>query len=431
MRRKSIGLVLGALLFPAISVSAQDARTEGWPEFRGPMSSGHAPGERKVATKWSENRNVTWKTAIPHAGWSTPVVWGDQVWLTTATEEGTESDVLALDRNTGEVLHNARLFHTDSPEPLGNNVNGYASPSPAIEAGRVYLSFGSYGTACLDTKSFEIVWTREDFECRHYRGPGSSLYLHDDTLYISFDGVDLQYLVALDKHTGETRWRTDRSTVWDDWTEEGIPFRDGDMRKGFSTPVITQVNGRPLLLSIASKTLFGYDPATGDELWKMSNPGHTPSTRPVLKDDVAFVMTGYSGTELRAVRLDGVGDVTETHLKWSQTGSHLPDTPSPILVGELLYTVSNRGIISALDPESGEPVWNERIGGNFIASPVYAGGHLYFASTQGKTTVLKPGRSFEAVAENELDEGLMASPAIAGDALFLRTKTHLYRIDKP
>ena len=408
--------------------------TASWPEFRGPFANGHvqAPGDTiptGLPTRWSETENVTWKTAIPLKGWSTPVVMDGQVWLTTATEDGADYYAICVDAASGAIVHNKHLFHSDDPEPLGNNVNCYASPSPVIEPGRVYVHFGVYGTACLDTKTADVIWQRTDLPCHHYRGPGSSPIVFENLLILTFDGIDVQYVTALDKMTGETRWRTDRTRKWDDFDETGQPKRGGDLRKSFSTPIVVEQGGKALLLSVGSSATYGYDPYTGREIWKLEQVGFTPSTRPVWDGERMFTATGYGHTELWAIRTDGQGDVSNTHVAWTRAERDVPDTPSPILVDGLLYTVSNRGEVTCLEPASGELVWGERIGGNHIASPIYADGLLYFTSSQGTTSILRAGRAYELVAENKLDDGLMASPAAAGKALFLRTPSFLYRIE--
>ncbi|NQT54076.1 PQQ-binding-like beta-propeller repeat protein, partial [bacterium] len=252
--------VLPALLAVLLLLVPTLARAD-WPDYRGPTGDGHAAPAKDgkphgLPLRWSETQNVTWKTAIPHRGWSTPVVLGGQVWLTTATTQGNDFFAICVDAATGKVLFNERLFHSDEPEPLSNHVNCYASPTPVIEPGRVYVSFGSYGTACLDTATRKTLWTRTDLQCRHYRGPGSSPILFGNLLILSMDGVDVQYLVALDKATGRTVWKTPRSTEWKDLDAKGQPFRDGDFRKSFGTPLVINAGGRPQMISLGSKATF-------------------------------------------------------------------------------------------------------------------------------------------------------------------------------
>lgn len=400
----------------------------GWPEFRGPRGDGDA-GSPGLPIRWSETENVRWKRPIPHRGWSTPVVHGGQVWLTTATEDGRDFFAVCVDAETGEIRFNKKVFHTDNPEPLGNNVNCYASPSPVIEADRVYVHFGSYGTACLDAPTGNTLWERRDLACRHYRGPGSSPILFENLLVLSFDGVDVQYVAALDKHSGETVWKTDRTTVWNDLDEEGKPKREGDYRKAFCTPLIIEAAGGPQLISLGAAAGFAYDPRTGAEIWKTHHDGHSSSPRPVFGDGLLYVTTGHGQTELWAMRVDGQGDVTDTHVAWKVAGRGVPKQPSPVLVDGMIYMVSNDGIATCLEAATGEELWQKRIGGNFMASPIHADGRIYVSSMQGKTTVLRAGRNAEVLAENKLESGFLASPAVSGKALFLRSKTHLYRIE--
>ena len=409
------------------------AAANDWPEFRGPHGNGLAsnPGDPKplgLPLHWSETQNVIWKTSIPHVGWSTPVVMDGHIWLTTATLKGHDFFVICVDAESGQIRLNKKLFHTDDPEPLGNPINCYASPSPVLEPGRVYLSFGSYGTACLDTETFEVIWTRRDLPCRHLRGPGSSPILFENLLILTMDGVDVQYTVALDKKSGRTVWKTDRSTVWRDLDAQGRPIREGDFRKAFCTPLIVDAGGKPQMISLGAKAAFAYDPRTGREIWKTHHAGHSSAPRPVFGNGLAFVTTGLGRTELWAIRPDGQGDVTDSHVAW-KVRRDVPGLSSPLLVDGLLYMVSDSGTATCLEAASGKPVWRERLGGNYAASPIYADGRLYFFNQQGKTTVLKPGRTHQVLATNRLDAGFMASPAVSGKALFLRTRTHLYRIE--
>ncbi len=405
-----------------------------WPEFRGPWGNGHvsAPGDTKrigLPLHWSETENVRWKTRIHDRGWSTPVVLAGQVWLTTATTDGHDFFGLCVDAETGQVRIDEKLFDAENPEPLGNNVNAYATPSPVIEPGRVYVHFGSYGTACLDTQSGKIVWARKDLRCRHYRGPSSSPILFRDMLILTFDGVDLQYLVALDKKDGHTIWKTDRSVEWNDANVPGQMAREGDLRKAHSTPLVAKVDGGLQLLSAGAKAAYGYDPLTGKELWKVRYPAWSAAPRPLCDNGLGFFVTGHGQTELLAVRLDGHGDVTDTHIAW-KTDSMVPKTASPILVKDLLYMVSDDGLVTCLEASTGKQAWRSRIGGTYAASPIYGDDRIYFFSQQGKTTVLQPGKSCEVLATNTLANGFMASPAVSGKAFFLRTKTDLYRIEE-
>jgi outer membrane protein assembly factor BamB len=421
------GVLLAGLVFCGMNAGAQ-----GWPEFRGPTGDGLVGAEEvtRLPLSWSETSHVAWKTAIPHMGWSTPVVLDDQVWISSATEDGNDFYAFCVEAESGKIRFEKHLFHCDKPEPLGNSVNGYASPSAALEQGRVYIHFGSYGTACLDTATAKVLWKREDLPCRHYRGPGSSVILHEDLLILTFDGVDQQYMTALDKHTGKTVWRTDRSTVWNDLGADGKPKREGDFRKAFSTPVVINAAGKSQLISPASSSIFSYDPRTGREIWKVATPGHTASVSPVFGSGLVLATTGNGKTEMLGIRADGEGDVTESHVAWRFKGKDVPTTPSPVVIDDLLYMVGNRGALTCLEAETGKTVWRERLGGNYIASPIHVGDRIYCFGITGKTTVIRAGRTFEKLAESELDDGFMASPAVVENALILRTKTHLYRIEE-
>ena len=428
--RSGLALLVSALL----SVGRPDARAD-WPEFRGPRCDGHvsAPGDTRpvgLPLHWSETSNVVWKTEIPYRGWSTPVVMDDQVWLTTATEDGHDFFAIGVDARTGAIRFNEKVFHSDNPEPLGNgaSMNCYATPSPAIEHGRVYVHFGSFGTACLDTGTAKVIWKREDLRCRHYRGPASSVVLFENLLILTMDGVDLQYHVALDKQTGKTVWKTDRSVAWNDEDVPGPMARDGDLRKAHSTPLIAKVEGKPQMFSAGAKAAYGYDPRTGRELWKVRHNDWSVAPRPLFDGHLAFLVTGLTKTELLAVKPDGQGDITDTGVVW-RLRTHIGKYASPLLVEGLIYTAAEESFVTCLEAATGQVVWTERVGGKYAASPVYGDGRLYFFSQQGTTTVLKPGRTLEVMATNTLANGFMASPAASGQAFFLRTKTHLYRIE--
>jgi len=423
------------LLAAVLLVSGGPTARADWPEFRGPWGNGHAsaPGDTKpvgLPLHWSETNNVKWKTEIPYRGWSTPVVLGGQVWLTTATEDGHDFFAICVEAETGRIRFNEKLFHSDAPEPLGNgaSMNCYATPSPVIEPDRVYVHFGRFGTACLDTTTAKVLWKREDIQCRHYRGPASSLILFENLVILTMDGVDVQYHVALDKQTGQNVWKTDRSVAWNDENVPGQMARDGDLRKAHSTPLIATVAGKPQMFSAGAKAAYAYDPRTGRELWKVQYNDWSVAPRPLYDQGLALIVTGLSKTELWAVKPDGQGDVTDTHVAW-KLRTHVGKYASPILVDGLFYTAAEESFVTCVEAASGKVIWTERIGGKYAASPIYADGRLYFFDQQGTTKVLKPGRTCEVLATNTLANGFMASPAVAGKALFLRTKTHLYRIE--
>ena len=444
--RGRINRLLSSSTLVILAFCGSAAGTESWPDFRGPWGTGHvsAPGDAQLIglpLHWSETRNVTWKTEIPHVGLSTPAVMGGQVWLTAAPDDGHDFFAICVDAETGKVLLNKNLFHSDKPESLGNGagVNSYATPSAVIEPGRVYVHFGRFGTACLDTTDFKLLWKREDLHCRHYRGPSSSPVLFENMLILTMDGADVQYLVALDKKTGRTVWKTDRSVKWNDEHIDRQMVRDGDWRTAHSTPLIVSVGGKPQMLSIGAKAGYGYEPRTGRELWRVEFPAYSAAPRPLLYKACALMVTGFSHSELLAVRTDGTGNVTDTHVDWSINTS-VPKYASPILVDDLLYLAADQSFITCVEAATGEKVWRERGSGKYRASPVYADGRLYFFSLDGTTTVIKPGRKFELLATNMLTgnianndqkrgPGFMASPAVAGKAFFLRTRHHLYRVE--
>jgi outer membrane protein assembly factor BamB len=399
-----------------------------WPQHRGPLGTGMVEGHN-VPLTWSEEQNVRWKTPVHGKAWSSPVILENQVWMTTATEDGKELFAVALDQETGRVLHDFKVFHVETPQ-YAHPFNSYASPTPVIEPGRVYVTFGSPGTAAIDTKTGKVLWERRDLDCNHFRGAGSSPIIFRDLLIMHYDGSDVQYVAALDKHTGRTVWRTPRSVDFQDLGPDGKPMADGDYRKAFATPHIITVGGEPLLVSLGGKAAYGYDPMTGRERWRIEEHGsHSASTRPVFGHGMLFYPTGFDSPKLVAVRPDGTGNATDTHVVWRFTRG-VPNKPSILLVGDLLYLINDVGIASAVDAKTGDLVWQARVGGTFSASPIHAAGRIYMFDEDGKATVVEAGREFKVLAENHLDNGFMASPAVTDNALFLRTRTDVYRIEE-
>ena len=427
--------MLARPLFAALTLwSATIVAAENWPQFRGPTGDGHvdAPG---LPLKFSDSEHVTWKAPIHGKGWSSPVIWGDLVWLTTANEQGTELSAVCLDKGSGKVLVDKVIFRVATPQ-FSHKFNSYASPTPVIEEGRVYINFGSAGTACLNSRTGEVLWQRTDFVCNHYRGAGSSPILWNDLLILHFDGTDEQYVVAVNKKNGETAWKTNRSIDFQDLDAEGKPSGEGDARKAFATPHITTIGDKPVLLSSGAKAHYAYEPQTGKELWRIEERAqHSASTRPVVGHGIAFFPTGFARGQLLAVKMPTItkaGDkpqvLGEGDLAWRQKKG-VPNKPSLLLVGDLLFLMHDGGVMSCVDAKTGEEIWRERVQGNYSASPIFANGRIYVCSEEGKVAVLAAERQFKLLAENSLPDGFMASPAVSGNSLFLRTRTHLYRID--
>jgi outer membrane protein assembly factor BamB len=386
---------------------------EDWWQFRGPTGQGHST-ERGIPLDWSETRNIVWKTPVPGTGWSSPIVAGDKVWLTTATErDGRSLRLLAYDRATGREVVNVEVFR------IGNLVgispkNTRASPSPIVEGDRVYVHYGAEGTAALTT-SGKVVW-KSQFRYESQHGSGGSPALYGDLLIVACDGADAAFVVAMDKATGKVRWRTNRRTPYD---------------QAYSTPLVIRSGERDQVVSVGAYRVAAYDPSTGREIWRASYAdGFSNVPRPVYGHGLVFITTGFQEASLLAVRPDGTGDVTRTHVAWSLNRS-VPFTPSPILVGDELYMVNDVGIATCLDARTGKEHWRERIGGNHSASPVVADGRIYFQSEEGVSTVIAPGTAFRRLAVSQLDGSTLASIAISEGSIFIRSDTHLYRIGSP
>jgi outer membrane protein assembly factor BamB len=381
---------------------------EDFPQFRGLTGQGHSR-ESGLPLTWSETENIVWKTPLPGSGWSSPLIQGEHIWLTTAVDDGRSLRALCLDVSHGQILHNVEVFHKDDPGKI-HEKNSHASPTPVLDGDRVYVHFGSHGTACLTTEG-EIIWkTRLDYYHRH--GPGGSPTLEGDLLIIHCDGFDAQFVVALNKHTGQEVWRVDR-----------------DGKHAYSTPLVIDVAGQRQLISVGGEWVFAYDPPTGRILWQVRYPGgYSTIPRPVYGHGLVFLSSGYDKPVFYAIRPTGSGDVTETHVAWTlERGS--PLTPSPLLVGDELYLVSDDGILTCVEAATGKAHWRQRLGGNFSASPLYADGRIYLLDENGNSTVVAPNKeSYQKLAVNVLPGRTLASPAASAGSLFLRTDAALYRI---
>ncbi|MDX1965080.1 MAG: PQQ-binding-like beta-propeller repeat protein [Pirellulales bacterium] len=418
-------LVIAALLFLGAAFSALAAN---WPEFRGPTADGLA-NVKNAPTKWSETDNIAWKTPLTGKAWSSPVIWGEQIWLTNAPPDGKEMRAICLDLASGQIVHDIKLWDVAEPQ-FCYDLNSYASPTPVIEAGRVYVHFGVHGTACLDTTNGEIVWKRPPFDpelqCNHHRGPASSPILHDNLLILTFDGFDQQYVVALDKQSGQIAWRTDRNI---DYGTD-----DGDAKKAYSTPRVIMVDNQPQLISPSAGAVIAYDPRTGEELWRVKCGGMNVSLRPLYAHGLLYNTTAAGGLQLFALKPrshkpgEKAADLSD-QVTWKQEKG-ASKRSSPIIVGERIYMAGDDGILTCVNALNGEVVWTKRVGGKFSASPVSAAGKIYFSDMEGQTYVLEPGDQYQELAVNTLSAGCMASPAVVEGGLILRTKEAVYRVGK-
>ncbi len=380
---------------------------EDWPQFRGPLGQGHSDASG-LPLKWGRKENVRWKVEIPGRGWSSPAILGSRIWLTTATDDGRSLRAISIDKDTGSILKDVEVFRIASPEHV-NPKNNPASPTPILEGDRAYVHFGAQGTAAL-TAAGEIVW-KANLKYEHQHGPGGSPALYRDLLLISCDGTDTQYVAALDKNTGKVRWKRPRQG-----------------QQAYSTPLVISSNGADQVVSVGARRAISYDPANGKELWSIQyGDGFSNVPRPVFANGLVYITSGFFQPVLFAVKPDGRGDVTGTHVAWSLMRA-VPLTPSPLAVGDELYIVSDNGIATCLDGKTGKTYWQQRMGAAYSASPLYADGRIYFLSEDGETTVIAPGKEFKKLASNAIEEPALASIAVSDKALFIRSEKNLYRI---
>jgi outer membrane protein assembly factor BamB len=403
--------VLLALGAPGPAAGADD-----WPQFRGPTGQGLVRG--RLPLEWGPKKNVTWKKAIPGAGWSSPVVSEGRVYLTTAVPGRGRLSLraLCLDARSGKLLWDREVFRPDpSSAPRIHSKNSHASPTPVARRGRLYVHFGHLGTACLDADG-KLLWANTSLKYSPVHGSGGSPVLVDDKLVFSVDARRRRSVVALDAKSGKVRWRTDRSG-------------EADRNFSFSSPLVIPARGKKQIISPGSDMVGAYDPDTGKEVWKVRYSGYSVVCCPAFAHGLLFVSTGFDSPLLLAVRAGGRGDVTDTHVEWALR-RHAPQTASPLAVGDELYVVSDAGTATCLDARSGKVHWQRRLGGGYSASPVHSAGRVYFQNEDGVATVVKAGKTFERLARNDLGERTLASYAASGAALFIRTEGHLYRIEE-
>ena len=418
IRSTALGRAILLLTMATWTTGAMRAN-ENWPQFRGPHANGQSSATGLPVT-FGETENVRWKTPLHGKAWSSPGVWDKQIWMTAATKDGKELGAVCVDPESGRILREVVVFKIDKPQ-FCHPMNSYGTPTPVIEKDRVYLHFGMYGTACLDTTTAKPLWTRQDFPCDHFRGPASSPIVVDNLLILTFDGIDTQYLVALDKTTGKTVWKRDRNIVFD--------TNDPDYHKAYSTPAIITVQNRRQLVSPSAGATIAYTPQTGEEIWRVRSGGMNAAALPLFGNGLVYATSAAGGYQLFAVRPDGRGDVTESHVAW-KFAKNVPTRSSQILLGERLFMISDAGVISCINAKSGQNVWQHRLGGAFSASPLSAGGRIYFFGEDGEVPVIAATDEYKLLSNNKLGDGFMASPAVYNNSLILRSRTHIYRIEK-
>jgi len=405
-----------------------NSQNKNWTFFRGSNLNGIAETDN-IPLKWDDS-NVRWKTEIHDRGLSSPVVFDNQIWVTTAKHDGKELYAVSVDFNTGKIIYDISVFTPDVVEGK-HQLNSYATPTLCIEKDFVYVHFGSLGTACIKTTDGSIVWKRTDLKCKHVQGPASSPIIYKNLLILHFEGTDTRYIVALDKSNGKLVWRSDRpAEPYEPLTVIG--------RKAYITPIIINVKGRDMLISNGSAVCEALDPNTGQEIWRVVGGAESTIAMPFTEKGVVFWYTGYmvagdgtKFTELLAVNPDGKGDITGTNILWKKRDELSQNQAlTPVIKDGLIYTINTRNILMCIDAATGEEIWSTHVKSNFNASPIYINGNIWFFSVKGEVLAIKAGRKYEVVTQDQMDSGIWATPAFLRNSVILRTDKYLYRIGK-
>jgi outer membrane protein assembly factor BamB len=420
----SLKIIL-VLFFSLSSLVSSYSQQVNWTHFRGNDLDGRS-AEKNVPLKWNDSTNIAWKTKISGSGWSSPVIYGNQIWLTTASEDGKQMFGECVDFKSGKEIFRIKVIEPDKILPK-HDFNSFATPTPCIEEGFVYLHFGTYGTACLRTKDGSEVWKRTDLNCDHVQGPASSPVIYKNLLILHIEGTDVQYIVALDKRTGKTVWKTDRPA--DCWNK--IPVIG---RKAYITPIIININGRDLLISNGSAACIAYDPETGKEVWRVIQGEDSTIAMPFAENGTVYFYMGFvtpkegeQYSELLAVNPTGQGDVTNSGVLW-RFKSPILQLLTPLIENGLIYTVDSKNNLFCLNGLTGQTVYTKRLNKKYEASPLYAGGNIFFTSTDGETIVIKEGKNLEIVSRNKIRGEVYATPAILRNSIIIRTKDYLIKI---
>lgn len=446
MQRRSLSHLPSVLLFAVVFSCVANIAMAGdtFPEWRGNNGQGHADA-RELPVSWSADKNIAWKVEVRGLGWSTPVIADGKVWVTTGIDTPVSPNeferrrkastntmplkisasvslrAVCLDLKTGKVEHDVEVLNQKHPQQIHTD-NSYATPTPIIDSGRLYCHYGACGMGCVDTKSGKVLWTNQNLHVEHENGPGSSPILWKDLLILHCDGIDQQYITALNKDTGKEVWRTKRT---------GELNSNVQLQKSYATSLIVDVNGQEQVVSPAADWIYGYEPRSGKELWRLKygELGFSNAARPISSGGMIYTCTGYMQSQMLAIKI-GAGDEggsPKPDVVWRYQ-KQVPNVSCPVMVGDEIYFASDRGILTCLDAKTGEPHWTERIGKKFWASPLYADGKIYFFDSDGTTTVIEPGKTFKSLSVNKLDGILFATVAAVDGAIVLRTDKALYCI---
>jgi len=393
------------------------ASANDWQVFRGPSGDGSTT-LKNLPVEWSIDKNVVWKTDLPGEGWSSPVVDDGVVYLTAAipqeaTDESTAYDltVFGINLEKGDIAWKETVFVQPADAPRRHQKNSHASPTPIVKDGKLYVHFGHQGTACLSLQG-EVIWKTVSVEYRPVHGNGGTPIIVDDTVVFSVDGAATAKVVALDLSNGKVRWSFDR--------ESSAP-----RKFSFSTPALIEVNGKRQIVSPGSDVVHGLDAETGEMIWKVKYDGYSVIPKPVFHNGLVYVCTSYNTPWIYCIDPSGKGDITDTHVKWSLQ-KQVPHTPSIIISEGRIFMISDRGIGSCLDAATGEVIWQERVGGNYSASPILANGLIYMQSEQGDATVIEAGPEYKVVSKNTFGERTLASYGVTDGTLLIRTSASLY-----
>jgi len=428
MIKKTLHIFYTTIALVILIIQNAFAQDKNWTHFRGSNLDAISTS-KEVPHKW-DTTTIKWKTEIHGKGYSSPVVFDNQIWLTTGTADGKELYAVCTDYQTGKIIHDIRVVVPEETISK-HSINTYASPSPCIEKGFVYVHYGSLGTACIRTSDGTIVWKRTDLKCKHVQGPGSSPILYKNLLILHYEGTDVRFIIALDKKTGKQVWRTDRP-------EEPYKSLPNIGTKAYITPIIINVKGRDLLISNGSAACFAYDPLTGEEVWRVIRGAESTVPMPIYENGIVYYYTGFmvddespNFTELLAVNPDGKGDITVTNILWRKRDNQTQTQMlTPVIKDGLIYTVNTRNMLMCVDAKTGEEIWSERQRANFNSSPVCVNGNIWFFSVKGDVLAVKAGRKYEVVAQNLMDSGIWATPAFLRNSVILRTEKYLYRIGR-